>query len=52
MNREEFHSVLEKINEVLEDTELSCWEQEGVSEQIELIMRKGFQLPDTDEWSW
>lgn len=52
MNREEFHSLLEKINNVVEEVVPSSWTAECLVEEIEVLLRKDFQLPENDDWSW
>lgn len=52
MNREEFHTLLEKINNVVGEVVDSQWTAECLVEEIEVLLRKDFQLPDNDDWSW
>jgi len=52
MNREEFHNLLEKINNVVEEVVHSSWTAECLVEEIEVLLRKDFQLPENDDWSW
>ena len=52
MNREEFQNLLEKIHEKVGESVPSLWEQECLVEEIEILLRKDFQLPENDDWSW
>lgn len=52
MNREEFQNLLEKIHDKVGESVPSLWEQECLVEEIEILLRKDFQLPENDDWSW
>ena len=52
MNREDFHTLLEKINDVVGEVVDSSWTAECLVEEIEVLLRKDFQLPENDDWSW
>ena len=52
MNRSEFQNLLEKIHDKVGETGPCLWEQECLVEEIEVLLRKYFQLPENDDWNW
>lgn len=52
MNREEFQNLLEKIHVKVSESVHCLWEQECLVEEIEVLLRKDFQLPENDDWNW
>lgn len=52
MNQEEFKVVIRKIHNVVGEVVDSSWDQECLVEEIEMLLRDGFHLPENDDWSW
>lgn len=52
MNREEFQNLLEKIHNVVGESVPSLWEQECLVEELEMLLRDSFHLPENDDWRW